>query len=371
MERVRELFRKFQSTDGRIKALTATGVLALATVVAMAVGVLPALGEHDSSTIAWGGGDGACSSSLVNSDAAFELHINNPVDGFFEDPDTGARVELDVRDTANGQVFDFYFVDENDTHLEEGEGVFAASEVVVNGGKQSTLKIYIDPVTSGLNLHSPEKENGKDAGTYYNLSHVNICYDIAPVEFQCGVETPAIVLNDGFISGATVTVLLDPVANDEICPKTGVFYLDNTGDFTGAADPTVYLDFGDEGTEIPIRFDVIKDYGSVPAEDQLQYSLTLGGARTDMSVCNLDLQSAGPAGFDPSTAFDDVLLANQDGDPANDVYPTNVGVRDGLFNDGPDGLPGDAILCEVFDGSGADGFQKVTGFGVLVDPAMW
>jgi len=180
MSSVGRLFGAFGGSDGRIRLMTSMGVAGLVAALAIFI-VLPASagsGEPSGSgvqptEVIFGGGPGACA---VFSDAALELHINNPMDGTYTGPD-GTQVMLDV--TADDFYFDFTFVN-NPTMY--------ALDVVVNGGANNTHFDYdgsTGAVRSDTDLHAPTKGGSTKL---YNLSHVNLCYDVLPVADVSGVK---------------------------------------------------------------------------------------------------------------------------------------------------------------------------------------
>ena len=165
---------RLRASDGRIKIATAAGVSLLAIAIAL-FGVLPALAGAGDPTgngvqptqISYGGGSGACDANFpgLPSAATHELWINNPASGVYTGPD-GTKVTLDVY--SNDMLFDFTITTPN----------VVAFDVIVNGGSQNTHYDYDDgpgPVASDTALHAPTKGGSSNL---YNLSHINICYDV-------------------------------------------------------------------------------------------------------------------------------------------------------------------------------------------------
>jgi hypothetical protein len=127
-------------------------VLGLAA-VAGAVGlftVLPASAEHvDPVQVP---GNAPCPAGLT------ELKVEPVADGTFTD--NTLTVTIDVRDTADGQVFDWT----------SNIGVDA---VIAKGGPNSNVYTYSPESTGDTGLHAPANASGKFAG----LSHISFCYD--------------------------------------------------------------------------------------------------------------------------------------------------------------------------------------------------
>lgn len=180
MSSVRRLYYAFRSSDGRIRIATLLGVSGLVMALAIFLMLPASAGDGDPSgagvqptEVSYGGGPGACA---VFSDAAFELHINNPMDGTFTGPD-GTRVTLEVSD--DDVHFNFAFVNNPEK---------AAFDVVVNGGSKNTHFDYdgsIGARRTDTALHAPTKGGSSNL---YNLSHVNICYDVAPLASVSGTK---------------------------------------------------------------------------------------------------------------------------------------------------------------------------------------
>ena len=135
--------------------------VALALMVALVFGVLAMLGgerakaTHVQPTTV--SGNPTCA-QLVNVEGVRELRIQPVVDGTFTDGTL--TVTIDVRDTANGPVFDFT----------SNIGVLA---VFVKGGPAGNLYKYDPPVTSDTGLHAPLNPSNN---LWYGLSHLSFCY---------------------------------------------------------------------------------------------------------------------------------------------------------------------------------------------------
>jgi hypothetical protein len=128
-------------------------VLGLAA-VAGAVGlftVLPASAEHvDPVQVP---GNAPCPAGLT------ELKVEPVADGTFTD--NTLTVTIDVRDTADGQVFDW-------------TSNIGVDVVIVKGGNASNVYTYVPESTGDTGLHAPENRSGNFAG----LSHISFCYDV-------------------------------------------------------------------------------------------------------------------------------------------------------------------------------------------------
>ena len=182
MSSVRRLYDAFRSSDGRIRIATLLGVSGLVMALAIFLMLPASAGSGGPSgkgvqptEVSYGGGSGACA---VFTDAAHELHINNPMDDSYTDPATGLQVTLDVDSN------DFFFSFNLDNKPE-----FVVSQVIVNGGAKNTLFDYetseVGQVRDDFDLHPPTKGG---SGNLYNLSHVNICYDLAPPASVSGIK---------------------------------------------------------------------------------------------------------------------------------------------------------------------------------------
>jgi uncharacterized repeat protein (TIGR01451 family) len=180
----RKIFESFQSSDGRVKLATLSGIGLLAAALVLVLAVLPAgAGAGDESQagvipteVEYGGGSGACA---VYGSSRPEIHINNPSTGFYDSPDGAVRVYLDV--SEGDTKFTYMFVDTT----------YAAFDVIVNGGSKNTWFDNdggtstippdfgpVGPLSTDSELHAPTKGGSSNL---YKLSHINICYDLNPV----------------------------------------------------------------------------------------------------------------------------------------------------------------------------------------------
>ncbi|HEU0214109.1 MAG TPA: hypothetical protein VFR13_08505, partial [Jiangellaceae bacterium] len=112
--------------------------------VAGAVGlftVLPASAEHvDPVQVP---GNAPCPAGLT------ELKVEPVADGTFTDGTL--TVTIDVRDTADGQVFDW-------------TSNIGVDVVIVKGGNASNVYTYVPESTGDTGLHAPENRSGNFAG---------------------------------------------------------------------------------------------------------------------------------------------------------------------------------------------------------------
>jgi LPXTG-motif cell wall-anchored protein len=91
-----------------------------------------------------------------------DLKVGNggpPVDGTFTDGTL--EVTIDVRDTADGQVFDW-------------TSNIGVDIVIVKGGPNSNVYTYDPESTGDTGLHAPVNPNND---MFFGLSHISFCYD--------------------------------------------------------------------------------------------------------------------------------------------------------------------------------------------------
>jgi hypothetical protein len=322
MATARNVLGKLKSSDGRIRVKTLSGLSAVIAAIALLVGVLPVMATHQGQDtesangihpelVRYGGGSGAC--AFVESAAEFEAHDNNPATKTLTGPD-----ETKIKITVSGQTFGFEV-------LTAGMAVY---DVVVNGGPQNLHYDYdgsaIGPQRSDSNLHAPAKNNG----TLNNLSHINICYDIASTLFVCGEEESAIRFGEqGELTGATATIF--SVENAEICEKLGFF-------FSVGGETT--LDFGTGTGVVTGRADFFKQFDGGAAITALEYD---GG---------------------PAAEFEEVpwcTIGEADAEEFGD------------FVSGYPELPTDPsghTACKVYEEENADGFQHTVVYFEFEDP---
>jgi hypothetical protein len=346
MKPVRELFKRFQKSDGRIKALTATGVLALAAVVALAIGVLPAMAAHvDPVQVDWGGGSGACADDAVlledgvttygPSAARYELHIQNPMtDDYFGPDGTKFHIEVNEDDTA----FDFQVLTAN----------MVVYDAFANGGKKTNLTDYDgnDAATDNdQDVVAPEKEN--KPGEHHKLSHVNICYDLTPTSFECPPLDPETIDGDGLFDFVTVTIFENSLW--DCSDKTGFLIVNNEED-----PPNLLLAFNGDGTDtVAGRADITKMFDDPDDFGPLLYS-EIGdfATATEVPWCNT-------RAFD--TDDSDGLV---DGDQFEDWLPTGVG---GLYPE----LPAGDSACKVAEDEDLTGKQVTYVYFEFLDPVFY
>jgi LPXTG-motif cell wall-anchored protein len=90
-----------------------------------------------------------------------ELKVEPVEDGTFADDNGPLTVMIDVRDTADGQVFDW-------------TSNIGVDVVIVKGGNASNVYTYDPESTGDTGLHAPVNPSGGFAG----LSHISFCYDV-------------------------------------------------------------------------------------------------------------------------------------------------------------------------------------------------
>jgi hypothetical protein len=138
---------------------TRRGVAIVVAAMAGAAGLfvaLPASAQSNDGEVV--PGNPGCDDIAPEGEIWIELKVEPPADGEFSD-DT-LTVNVDVRDTEDGQVFDW------DSNI----GVDA---VIVKGGPDANVYLY-DPESMGATgLHAPVSPSGQWAG----LSHISFCYD--------------------------------------------------------------------------------------------------------------------------------------------------------------------------------------------------
>jgi len=101
--------------------------------------------------------------------------VEPPADGEFSDGTL--TVNIDVRATADGQVFDW------DSNI----GVDA---VIVKGGPNANVYFYDPESTGDTGLHAPVNPSGQWAG----LSHIEFCYDVEQVPPTTSPTTPPVTV---------------------------------------------------------------------------------------------------------------------------------------------------------------------------------
>ena len=132
-------------------------------------------------------------------DSELELRVQPVADGTFTDG--VLTVVIDVRDTNDGQVFDF-------TSNIPVESVF------VKGGPDGNLYVYNPSVGSDTGLHAPVNPNN---GKFYGLSHISFCYSPVPSTLVSVSASPTMIN----VSGESVTFTITE-KNDGALPLTNV-----------------------------------------------------------------------------------------------------------------------------------------------------
>jgi hypothetical protein len=125
------------------------GLAAIAGAVALFT-VLPASATHVNPTTA--PGNPSCPAGTTT------LKVEPVADGTFTDGTL--VVTIDVRDTADGQVFDW-------------TSNIGVDQVIAKGGPTANIYTYDPESTGDTGLHAPANASGRFAG----LSHISFCYD--------------------------------------------------------------------------------------------------------------------------------------------------------------------------------------------------
>jgi hypothetical protein len=127
------------------------GLAAIAGAVALFT-VLPASATHVTPTQE--PGNPACPPGTTT------LKIEPVASGTFSDGTL--TVTIVVRDTADGQVFDF-------------TSNIGVDQVIVKGGPNANIYTYPTEATSDTGLHAPVNPNND---MFFGLSHISFCYDV-------------------------------------------------------------------------------------------------------------------------------------------------------------------------------------------------
>jgi hypothetical protein len=133
----------------------AVGPALLAAAAASIVALAAALPASAAVTVSVVDGNPTCGDLATGTT---ELKIEPVADGPYAGG--GLSVTIDVRDTPDGQVFDW-------------TASQAVDMVVAKGGSEAAVYTYSPEVTSDTGLHSPINSSEKWAG----LSHVSLCFD--------------------------------------------------------------------------------------------------------------------------------------------------------------------------------------------------
>lgn len=343
MASARHVLGKLESSDGRIKIKTLSGVSILVAVIALLVGVLPAMAHADHTgthrvhpfPVSYGGGPGACSATIegrLPSAASKEFHINNPQANMSYTQDGITVTVSDRAAKPTGRVFDFTIAADSD---------FVVYDVIVNGGSQNNHYDYDGnggpgTVKGDTVLHAPRK----NANSLFNLSHINICYDLpGPVLFACDV--PDALEGGGLITAVEATIFDN--SRHECTDKEASFSLDSD---------VVTLEFDGDGTDIVAgRMDITKNFFADPFDGpgdfaDLEYRHTADQLFEDVEWCKVRDKVAGDG-----DEFNVELGATN--------YPSLVGVTDAF---------GDAISCKVYEEEDATGIQYTVVYFELEDP---
>ncbi|NNL98943.1 MAG: DUF11 domain-containing protein [Acidimicrobiia bacterium] len=310
MSTTKSIYRTFQSSDGRVKVATLSGIGLLAAALVLVLAVLPAgAGAGDESAagvipteVEYGGGSGACA---VYGDSRSEIHINNPMTGTYTD----GTVAVDIVVSANDTEFSYAFVDPT----------YAAFDVIVNGGSRNTWFDNdggtstvppdfgpVGPLSADSALHAPTKGGSSNL---YKLSHINICYDLNPItdltvsKIVVGNSTPD--ENDTVTFLLTVENLSGP-DYDTNATATNVVVTDNlpsgmtivAGSASASEGSFDYLTNQWTGLELEpgesqtLQFDVTIDPGAGGSE--LINTATVSGDQSDPDPDNNNAASVPP-----------------------------------------------------------------------------
>jgi hypothetical protein len=140
-----------------MRKLLALGTVAITAVTVALVVAATAFGTHVTPTFT--AGNPTCSDL---SPGTTELKVEPVADGTFSDGTL--TVTIDVRNTADGQVFDW-------------TSNIGVDSVFVKGGPGGNLYVYDPESTGDTGLHAPVNPNNDK---FFGLSHVSFCYDAEP-----------------------------------------------------------------------------------------------------------------------------------------------------------------------------------------------
>ncbi|HEX6303787.1 MAG TPA: SpaA isopeptide-forming pilin-related protein, partial [Anaerolineales bacterium] len=193
-------------------------------------------------------GNPSCSDVTDPGDFLFEFKLEPVVSGTFPlsfDGLTGS-VTVTVRNTADGQVFDFSF-----------SGDFVAATIIVKGGPDANLYDYIAAsfapgASADTDLHAPVNPSNNK---FYGLSHISFC--IAEARAELEIEKTAvedtITVGDHAAFDITVTSLgpatAENVTIDDELPNDVLDWEIVSEDIAGACSitfgNTLHCDVGD------------------------------------------------------------------------------------------------------------------------------
>jgi hypothetical protein len=338
MARGKTMSERIRSADGRIKIATLSGVSVLVALIALLVGVLPVFASHPEAVpLDEGGGPGKCfvETGGLPSAAGNQFHIQNPTPGTHTSAD--GVIEITVYDVTRppeavaGRVFDFDVI----------SGSNVVYDVIVNGGPK-TLHYDYDgnggPVTDDDGLHAPNQTPNK----YFNLSHINLCYDIPGLAVEeCDLDAIR-EEGDGVLTAADLQIFQNRLYD---CTSKRVLFAINE-------DDTATVEFQGDGTDtVAGRLDFYKEFGDASALVPLQYNGP--GPFVDVQWCDVGVKDTTPDanGLFDGDQFDDVL--------ETDEYPSLDGVLDGEVQ---------ATACKVNEDENADGDQHTVVYFEFVDP---
>jgi hypothetical protein len=248
----------------------------------------------------------------------FELKVEPVSDGTFSDGTL--TVTVDVRDTNDGQVFDW-------TSNIGVDAVFA------KGGPNGNLYLYDPEATSDTGLHAPANDSGQWAG----LSHISFCYDLN-LDVSKTAETSLtrtwewtidksadqtdLLLSEGQLFQVNYQVEVDATSQDSDWKVEGTITIENNTPFdatiTGVTDvvsPAIAADV-DCGVTFP---HVLEDGDTL--ECSYEADLPDGADRTNTAT----VTTSGLIGGGEATADVDFENATVDEvDECIDVSDTNI-----------------------------------------------
>ncbi|HJU57155.1 MAG TPA: SpaA isopeptide-forming pilin-related protein [Actinomycetota bacterium] len=144
--------------------------------------------------------DNPTCAALPGDDDIIELRVQPVADGTYTDGTL--TVTIDVRDTADGPVFDF-------------SSNIGVDSVFVKGGNNGNLYTYDPPAeaTADTGLHAPVNPNND---LFFGLSHISFCYDLE-ANIKVNKTIPNVVTGTESITVTFVAVLGggDPATDPE------------------------------------------------------------------------------------------------------------------------------------------------------------
>ena len=173
-----------------MRKLLAVGTVAITAVTVALVVAATAFGTHVTPTFV--AGNPTCS---VLTAGTTELKVEPVADGTFSDGTL--TVTIDVRNTADGQVFDW-------------TSNIGVDSVFVKGGPNGNLYAYNPESTGDTGLHAPVNPNN---GKFFGLSHISFCYD-------ADGPPPTTTIPPSTTTDPKTTTTTDPKTTTTTDPKT-------------------------------------------------------------------------------------------------------------------------------------------------------